>query len=88
MSDFIPVSKKNNDLWYQRPNLPPTVGTKENPLWLLTPEELDIVPSGTLLHCIDTSTAVVGVDHIDNDTRVGYIAYGILESELNNNEGK
>lgn len=88
MSNFIPASKANNDPWHQRPNFPDTVGTVEDPLWLLTPEELEIIPGGTLLHCIDTSTAVVGVNHIDNDTRAGYIAYGILESELNNNEGK
>lgn len=88
MSNFIPVSKQNNDPWYQRPRFPPTPGTQENPLWLLTPAELEELPGGTRLHCIDKSIAVVGVNHIDNEARAGYIAYGILESELNPNEGK
>lgn len=88
MSDFIPFSKKKNDPWYQKPNFPPTPGTTADPLWLLLPEELDNLPGGTRLHCIDQSIAVVGLDNIDNGTRLGYIAYGILESELTNKEGK
>lgn len=88
MSDFIPFSKLNQEPWYQRPNYPPTPGTPEDPVWLLTPQELEALPGGTRLHCIDKSIVVVGIDNIDNGTRSGYIAYGILESELNNKEGK
>jgi hypothetical protein len=74
---FTPKSKINEDVW----NLSP--GSNENPLWLLTEAELKLVPAQTPLHCIDGSIAIVGTDRIDNDTRKGYIAYGMLESELN-----
>lgn len=79
---FTPKSKINLNRWKEEP------GSEENPLWLLTPAELPMVPAQTTLHCIDGTIAVKGIDNIDTDTRGGYIAYGILESELTNNEGK
>lgn len=74
---FTPKSKINEDPWTLAP------GSDENPLWLLTEAELKLVPTQTPLHCIDGTTATVGTDRIDNDTRGGYLAYGMLESELN-----
>jgi len=50
-------------------------------LWLLTPAELERIPNGTVLTCIDGTTAVKGRDYIDDDTRAGHIAYGILRYE-------
>jgi len=46
-------------------------------LWLLTPDEIDDMPTGLVLECINGSRAVVGKSKIDDDTRFGYIAYGI-----------
>lgn len=46
-------------------------------LWLLTPDELDDMPTGLVLECINGDIAVVGKTDIDDDTRFGYIAYGI-----------
>lgn len=45
---------------------------------LLTPAELALLPSGARLVCIDGHEAVIGQDYIDNDTRGGMLAYGIL----------
>lgn len=53
-----------------------------NPLWLLTPEELALVPDGAQLCCIDKTVAVKGRDEIDTDTRFGYTAFGFLETQL------
>lgn len=50
---------------------------EENPLWLITQEELDILPEGIELECIDGKIVVKGRDYIDNDTRFGHIAYGV-----------
>jgi len=79
---FTPRSKINENVWDEGP------GSKENPLWLLTPAELPMVPDQTPLHCVNGSIAIKGTDAIDTDTRKGYLAYGILESQLTNNEGK
>lgn len=49
-------------------------------IMLITPEELKRTPSGTSLICIDGREAVVGKDHIDDDTRFGYLAFGHLLS--------
>ena len=51
---------------------------KATNLWLFTMAELEQVPDGTLLDCIiPGKEAVKGKDHIDDDTRAGYLAYGI-----------
>jgi hypothetical protein len=49
----------------------------ENSLWLLTPEELGKLPDGIILECIDGTKVTKGKDYIDDDTRGGYIAFGI-----------
>lgn len=48
---------------------------------LLTPEDLENTPDGTLLYDIEGNSAVVGKDEIDNDVRYGYLAYGKLRDE-------
>lgn len=45
---------------------------------LITPEEFVALPPNTDLVCIDGRKVTKGVHHIDNDTRGGYLAYGIL----------
>jgi hypothetical protein len=53
---------------------------KQRNLWLFTMEELEQVPDGTLIDCIVPGhEAVKGKDHIDDDTRGGYLAYGIVD---------
>ena len=51
----------------------------EKPLWLFTQKEFDELPDGTVLECIDQTFATKGVDYIDNDTRFGYLAYGVRD---------
>lgn len=46
---------------------------------LLTPEELKELPKGTVLHDIFGEKFVYGQDHIDDDTRGGHLAFGILQ---------
>lgn len=48
-------------------------------LWLLTVDEFNNIPDGTELTCIDGEVVVKGRDEIDLDTRMGYIAYGIVD---------
>ena len=51
-------------------------------LWLLRPEHLPLIPDGTVLVSIRAATAIVGVDQIDDDTRGGYLAWGVLDAQL------
>ncbi len=53
----------------------------DDKLWLITPEELKKIPDGFVLTCIDGSTVIKGQDPIDDDTRFGYLAYGIMDPE-------
>lgn len=45
-------------------------------LMLFTPEEFAKLPDGTQLEAIDGEIVVKGKHHIDDDTRLGYLAYG------------
>ena len=45
---------------------------------LITPHELALLPSGTVLYSIQGEKVVVGESKIDDDTRFGFIAYGTL----------
>jgi hypothetical protein len=45
-------------------------------LMLFTPEEFGKLPDGTQLEAIDGEIVVKGQEHIDMDTRLGYMAYG------------
>ena len=49
----------------------------EENLWLLTKEEFDEVPNGTVLISINEKPVVKGKDYIDDDTRLGVLAYGL-----------
>jgi hypothetical protein len=49
---------------------------------LLTSSELIALPPGTSLICIDGSTVVTGEDEIDDDTRYGFTAFGLLDPQL------
>lgn len=49
------------------------------PLWLITPEELEKLPVGIELECINGKKYVKGVDTIDGDTRFGHLAYGVRD---------
>ena len=49
-------------------------------LWIFTPEEFKKLPPGTELTCIShKETKIAGTDDIDQDTRFGHIAWGVLE---------
>ena len=49
-------------------------------LWLLTPLEFSKLPDGTKLTCIDGKKAINGKNYIDQDTRFGQIAWGLIGS--------
>lgn len=55
---------------------------EDDPLYLLRSAELDKVPDGTTLHTINRDTLVKGVDHLDDDDRHGFLAYGLRRSQL------
>lgn len=55
--------------------------TLKGELWLFTPEEFQHMPDGLELLCINGSTAIKGQDEIDQDTRAGVLAYGVLNPE-------
>jgi hypothetical protein len=48
---------------------------------LLTPEEFRDLPDGIELLSIFGERVVKGRDDIDDDTRYGYVAYGVREPE-------
>ena len=51
-------------------------------LWLLSPEQLAVVPDGTPLVSITGRVSIVGVDHIDTDTRGGWLSHGVLDAQI------
>ena len=51
---------------------------EDHKLLLITPEEFAVLPDGEVLACIDGSTFTKGVDEIDDDTRAGHLAYGVV----------
>jgi hypothetical protein len=50
-------------------------------LKLLTLAEYQALPNGVFLQCIDGSIVVKGRDTISEDTRSGFIAYGLYQLE-------
>jgi hypothetical protein len=73
IGDFInPKSRQNNISW----------DAGNNPLWLFTPKEICELPLGFIITSISGKEARIGIDPIDMDTRFGYTAFGIKESEL------
>ena len=57
-------------------------------LTLFTPEEYALLPAGFVLTCIDGSTKVKGIDEIDDDTRFGHIAFGIVGKPMDHPEAE
>jgi len=53
----------------------------EDSLVLLTMAELNMLPDGIELECINGKKYVKGRDVIDGDTRAGHIAYGLRRGE-------
>lgn len=53
----------------------------ETNLWLLTEAEFSQIPNGTELVCFTGERKIKGRDHIDDDTRFGYLAWGIESPE-------
>jgi hypothetical protein len=51
-------------------------------LWLITPAEFEKLPDGAKLKCINGDYAIKGVHDIDDDTRFGLMAYGLVEYTL------
>ena len=49
---------------------------EEKTLWLVTPEEFAKLPNGFQLTAIDGDKVIKGKDYIDNDTRMGHLAFG------------
>ncbi len=47
-------------------------------IYLLTPERFAALADGTAVVCIDGETRIKGTDPIDDDTRFGHLAYGLL----------
>lgn len=75
---FTPASYRSQNAW--------VLGSIE--LWLLTPQELDMVPDNFKITDIFGIPAIKGVDVIDDDTRFGYLAYGVTtEQFISTNEG-
>jgi hypothetical protein len=65
----------------------PIIFEADGPTWkldsgliirLLSEARLKLAPDGTVLYAIDGERVVVGVDKIDNDTRGGWLGYGVL----------
>lgn len=73
MKMIEPTSRRNGNKWAEG---------DPDPLWLLTPDELEQVPDGTILTCINGTKVTKGQDFIDGDTRYGLLAYGLLESQI------
>lgn len=48
-------------------------------LWLLTTAEYAMLPDGFVLTCIDGTECTKGVDYIDDGTRFGHLAYGVID---------
>ncbi len=51
-------------------------------IFLITPEQLSSLKDGTKLINIFGQTFTVGIDNIDDDTRGGYCAFGLLEEMI------
>lgn len=64
-------SRMNNIAWDE----------EEDKLWLLLPSEFENLPEGLVLEGIMGETGIVGERDFDMDTRFGFTAWGIRESQ-------
>lgn len=71
--NMIPHSRTTNNPWDKT----------DDPLWLLSPIELESLPDGIILESINGTLARKGIDPIDQDTRFGMITWGFRESTIN-----
>ena len=53
--------------------------SEQTKLWLFTPAEYAMLPNGFVLTCIDGKEYTKGVDYIDDDTRAGCLAFGVID---------
>lgn len=51
-------------------------------LWLLSAEQLPLVPEGSALVTVTSKVVIVGIDHIDTDTRCGWLSCGLLDAQI------
>lgn len=52
---------------------------EESGLYLFTPEEFTKLPDGIKLTSISKKTFTKGIDYIDQDTRFGHLAFGVID---------
>ena len=71
---LVPLSYTNGNPW-------------SGDLWLLTVTELHAIPDGTVVTSIMGNTKVKGLDEIDEDTRFGYVAWGLFSPQFLSEEG-
>lgn len=55
---------------------------EEKTLWLVTPKEFEKLPDGFCLTSICGEKVRKGIDHIDDDTRFGHLAYGAAKEAI------
>jgi len=77
----MPEKFKNRESLPQEPEQE----SKDENLWLITPEQFENLPDGTELISINGDKVVKGEDYIDQDTRGGYLAFGFPESNKPDN---
>lgn len=53
---------------------------------LVTPQEFASLPDGTALISISGSVHIKGRDYIDDDTRGGMLAYGVIREDQSNRD--
>ncbi|MFC1617676.1 hypothetical protein ACFL2B_00170 [Patescibacteria group bacterium] len=50
-------------------------------VWLITPEQLEKLPDGVRLTGVDGSKKIKGEDEINQDTKFGYLGFGLAEED-------
>ncbi len=56
--------------------------TKESGVLLCSAVDFDNVPDGTIMTSISGRVVRKGVDYIDDDTRFGCLAFGVVRSDV------
>lgn len=69
------------------PNGPDKTEHNRRWIYLLTPEELRLVPDGMVLVSIGGREIIKGRDMVPTDTRGGHLAYGLVSRSLANRLG-
>jgi len=58
------------------------LGFDHEPIYLVTPQDFKSIPDGTVLTCINGLSHIKGKDEIDQDTRNGYLAFGLTRAQI------